>query len=125
MRTTTGRTATEGKARTRVLTEAENALEATDGEQNHFPNIFDKTEALDEAAPYPKKFSGKPRSIEERKRNAHCAVCGNKGHWQGDGAYPMAKPPTSPPSSARPRRRPTRFRRSSFLVRQISLDMLS
>ena len=30
--------------------------------------------------------NGRPpaKSIEERKRNSHCAVCGEKGHWQGD-----------------------------------------
>ena len=30
-----------------------------------------------------KNLSG-GKSIEERKRNSHCSVCGKKGHWQGD-----------------------------------------
>jgi hypothetical protein len=36
---------------------------------------------------------GKPssKSIEERKRNSHCAVCGEKGHWQGDDECRVSK----------------------------------
>ena len=30
-----------------------------------------------------RKFSGQ-QSIQERKKNTHCAICGEKGHWQGD-----------------------------------------
>ena len=37
-----------------------------------------------------RKFSGKPRSIEDRKKNSHCAACGSKGHWQGDEACPLS-----------------------------------
>ena len=38
-----------------------------------------------------RKFSGRPKSIEERKKTTHCAACGNKGHWQGDPICPMSK----------------------------------
>ena len=30
-----------------------------------------------------RKFTGQ-QSIQERKKNTHCAICGEKGHWQGD-----------------------------------------
>ena len=30
-----------------------------------------------------RKFSGQ-QSIQERKKNTHCAICGERGHWQGD-----------------------------------------
>ena len=30
-----------------------------------------------------RKFSGQ-QSIQDRKKNTHCAICGEKGHWQGD-----------------------------------------
>lgn len=39
----------------------------------------------------PGGFKGK--SIEERKRNSHCAVCGEKGHWQGDDVCQASKKP--------------------------------
>ncbi|CAE7506132.1 unnamed protein product, partial [Symbiodinium pilosum] len=38
-----------------------------------------------------RKFSGKPRSIEDRKKATHCAACGARGHWQGDDACPVSK----------------------------------
>ena len=38
-----------------------------------------------------RKFSGAPKSIEERKQQTHCAVCGEKGHWQGDEACSFSK----------------------------------
>ena len=31
-----------------------------------------------------RRFSGAPKSIQEGMQNTHCAVCGEKGHWQGD-----------------------------------------
>ena len=39
-----------------------------------------------------RKFSngGKGKSIEQRKRTSHCALCGEKGHWQGDAECPMS-----------------------------------
>ena len=42
-----------------------------------------------------RKFSGKPRSIEDRKKNSHCAACGERGHWRGDPACPMSKKPAA------------------------------
>ena len=30
-----------------------------------------------------RKFTGK-RSLADRKRTSHCAICGERGHWQGD-----------------------------------------
>ena len=55
-----------------------------------------------------RKFSNKPRSIEERKRSSYCAACGQKGHLQGDAVCPpsganagnKAKP--TPKASATP-----------------------
>ena len=35
-----------------------------------------------------RKFSGKPRSIEERKRTSSCSSCGQMGHWEGDAICP-------------------------------------
>ncbi len=35
-----------------------------------------------------RKFSGKPRSIEERKRTSSCSSCGQMGHWEGDAVCP-------------------------------------
>ena len=31
-----------------------------------------------------RKFTGRPRSLEERKRTSTCAACGQTGHWAGD-----------------------------------------
>ena len=31
-----------------------------------------------------RKFATPKKSIAERKRTTHCAVCGQQGHWQGD-----------------------------------------
>lgn len=31
-----------------------------------------------------RKFSGPAKSIQQRKAESHCAVCGQRGHWQGD-----------------------------------------
>lgn len=57
--------------------------------------------------------NGRPtsKSIEERKRNSHCAVCGEKGHWQGDDECKLSKgsarsssyrPPSSQKSASQP-----------------------
>ena len=48
-----------------------------------------------------RKYTGK-RSIQDRKRTSHCAICGERGHWQGDPECPMSKnaaPSTSSSSS--------------------------
>lgn len=39
----------------------------------------------------PSKGNFKSKSVEERKRNSHCAICGEKGHWQGDEACQASK----------------------------------
>eukprot|EP00913_Durusdinium_trenchii_P033861 g31698.t1 len=44
-----------------------------------------------------RKYTGK-RSLAERKRTSHCAVCGEKGHWKGDDVCPGAP---AAPSTAR------------------------
>ena len=31
-----------------------------------------------------RKFSGPPKSIQQRKAESHCSACGEKGHWAGD-----------------------------------------
>ncbi|CAL1153227.1 unnamed protein product [Cladocopium goreaui] len=31
-----------------------------------------------------RKFSGPPKSLQQRKAESHCAVCGERGHWKGD-----------------------------------------
>ena len=36
-----------------------------------------------------RKFSGQ-QSIQERKKNTHCAICGERGHWQGDEECPYS-----------------------------------
>ena len=48
-----------------------------------------------------RKFSGRPRSIEERKRTSACTACGQMGHWAGDSACNMSnkdKGPSKPNS---------------------------
>ena len=37
-----------------------------------------------------RKFSGNTKSIAQRKAESHCAVCGQKGHWQGDSECPQS-----------------------------------
>ncbi|CAE7200822.1 GIP [Symbiodinium microadriaticum] len=39
-----------------------------------------------------RKFTTNPKNkdLEQRKRNSHCAACGQKGHWQGDDACPVS-----------------------------------
>ena len=37
-----------------------------------------------------RKFSGGGKSISQRKAESHCAVCGQKGHWQGDKECPQS-----------------------------------
>ena len=39
-----------------------------------------------------RKFTNNPKDkgIEQRKRNSHCAACGQKGHWQGDDVCPVS-----------------------------------
>ena len=48
-----------------------------------------------------RKFSNKPRSFEDRKRNSHCAVCGERGHWKGDPECPQSSKSIPPGSSSR------------------------
>ncbi len=35
-----------------------------------------------------RKYSGKPKTIEERKKNSTCSACGVQGHWDGDSVWP-------------------------------------
>ncbi|CAK9013314.1 Integrase catalytic domain-containing protein [Durusdinium trenchii] len=45
-----------------------------------------------------RKFTGRPRTIEERKRTSTCTACGMLGHWAGDAVCSMSnkdKPSTS------------------------------
>ena len=37
-----------------------------------------------------RKYSGKPKTIEERKKNSTCSACGEQGHWHGDSICPMS-----------------------------------
>ena len=37
-----------------------------------------------------RKFTGGSKSIAQRKAETHCAVCGQKGHWQGDSECPQS-----------------------------------
>ena len=37
-----------------------------------------------------RKYSGKPKTIEERKKNSTCSACGEQGHWHGDAICPMS-----------------------------------
>ena len=40
-----------------------------------------------------RKFGNPPgakKSIQDRKRNSHCAACGARGHWQGDPECPVS-----------------------------------
>lgn len=37
-----------------------------------------------------RKYSGKPKSIEERKKNSTCSACGEQGHWHGDAVCSMS-----------------------------------
>ena len=37
-----------------------------------------------------RKFSGRPRTIEERKKTSSCTACGQMGHWKGDAACPQS-----------------------------------
>ena len=41
-----------------------------------------------------RKFSGGGKSIAQRKAESHCAVCGQKGHWQGDKECPQSGTPS-------------------------------
>ena len=50
-----------------------------------------------------RKFSGKPKSREERKRNSHCAVCGQCGHWKGVSACPRSAQDPNGKTDQRPR----------------------
>ena len=37
-----------------------------------------------------RKFTGGSKTIAQRKAETHCAVCGMKGHWQGDSECPQS-----------------------------------
>eukprot|EP00435_Cladocopium_sp_Y103_P034659 s577_g9.t1 len=37
-----------------------------------------------------RKFTGRPRTIEERKRTSTCTACGQLGHWAGDSVCTMS-----------------------------------
>ena len=37
-----------------------------------------------------RKFTGRPRTIEERKRTSTCSACGKLGHWHGDPSCPQS-----------------------------------
>lgn len=37
-----------------------------------------------------RKFTGGSKTIAQRKAETHCAVCGQKGHWQGDSECPQS-----------------------------------
>ena len=37
-----------------------------------------------------RKYSGKPKTIEERKKTSTCSACGEQGHWHGDSICPMS-----------------------------------
>ena len=41
-----------------------------------------------------RKFSGPKQSIEDRKKQSHCAACGEKGHWRGDPSCSMSGKPS-------------------------------
>ena len=46
-----------------------------------------------------RKYTGK-RSIQDRKRTSHCAVCGEPGHWKGDPECQGAPPPNAQKASS-------------------------
>ena len=49
-----------------------------------------------------RKFSGGSKSIDQRKAETHCAVCGQKGHWQGDSECPQSSSASKDPKGKPP-----------------------
>ena len=37
-----------------------------------------------------RKFTGRPRTIDDRKRTSTCSACGRVGHWHGDAICPQS-----------------------------------
>ena len=62
-----------------VVTELAQVLTVTELEQ-----VLTVTSKKLQSTVLGRKFSGRPRTIEERKKTSSCTACGMMGHWKGD-----------------------------------------